>query len=111
MKRRLSGIAWGIAALAWAGLPSTVKLDNARVQVTEVTAAPGAVREQGTRAHDQVIVFLDDCRYERTDPKTGAKTIQERKSGDVIWHTQGEDAPQLVNKGSKPYRTVVIELK
>jgi hypothetical protein len=102
---------WGIAALGWAGLPSTVKLDNARVLVTEVTSAPGAVRERGVRAHDQVIVFLDDCEYQRTDPKTGAQTIQKRKSGDVIWHTQGEDAPQLVNKGGKPYRTVVIELK
>jgi len=111
MKRLLSGMAWGIAALAWSGLPPTVKLENARVRVTEVTAAPGAVRERGVRAHDQVIVFLDDCRYERTDPKTGAKTIQERKRGDAIWHTQGEDAPQLVNKGAQPYRTVVIELK
>ena len=111
MKRLPSGIAWAIAALAWAGLPTRVKLDNARVQVTEVTSAPGAVRERGVRAHDQVIVFLDDCRYERTDPQTGAKTIQERKSGDVIWHAQGEDAPQLVNQGAKPYRTVVIELK
>ena len=111
MKRLLLGIGWGVAALAWAGLPSTVKLDNARVHVTEVTAAPGAVRERGVRAHDQVIVFLDDCRYERTDLKTGAKTIQERKAGDVIWHTQGEDAPQLVNTGGKAYRTVVIELK
>lgn len=107
MKRFL----WVIAALAWAGLPSTVKLENARVLVTEVTSAPGAVRERGVRAHDQMIVFLDDCRYERTDPKTGAKSIQERKSGDVIWHTQGEDAPQLVNKGARPYRTLIIELK
>src|ERR1700722_4133344 len=111
MKRLLTGIAWALAALAWADLPSTVKLDNARVHVTEVISPPEALRERGVRAHDQVIVFLDDCRYERTDPQTGAKTIQERKSGDVIWHTQGEDAPQLVNKSGKPYRTVVIELK
>jgi hypothetical protein len=104
-------VLWGVAALAWAGLPSAVKLENPRVMVTEVTAAPGSVRERGVRAHDEVIVFLDDCRYERTDPKTGAKSIQERKSGDVIWHTEGEIAPQLVNKGSHPYRTVVIELK
>ncbi|MGO4879432.1 MAG: hypothetical protein ACLP59_01260 [Bryobacteraceae bacterium] len=104
-------LVWLIAGLAWASLPSTVKLDNARVHVTEITSAPEAVRERGVRAHDQVIVFIDDCRYERTDPKTGAKTIQERKSGDVIWHTAGEDAPQLVNKGNKPYRTIVIELK
>jgi len=104
-------LVWGMAALGWAGLPSAVQLDNARVIVTEVTSAPGAVRERGVRGHDQVIVFLDDCRYERTDPKTGAKSIQERKSGDVIWHNKGEDAPQLVNQGGKPYRTVVIELK
>jgi len=104
-------LTWLVAGLLWAALPTTVKLDNARVHVTEVTSAPGAVRERGVRAHDQVIVFLDDCRYERTDPKTGAKTIRERKSGDVIWHTAGEDAPQLVNIGAKPYRTIVIELK
>ncbi|HTT60380.1 MAG TPA: hypothetical protein VMG35_01015 [Bryobacteraceae bacterium] len=109
MKSLLLGMALGFAA--GAGLPSTVKLDNARVHVTEVTSAPGAVRERGIRAHDQVIVFLDDCRYERTDPQTGAKTIRVRQSGDVIWHTKGEDAPQLVNKGDRPYRTVVIELK
>ncbi|HTQ55300.1 MAG TPA: hypothetical protein VMI94_12620 [Bryobacteraceae bacterium] len=107
----ISRLVWGVAALAWAGLPSTVKLQNPRVIVTEVTSAPGAVRPRGVRAHDQVIVFLDDCRYERTDPQSGAKTIRERKSGDVIWHSQGEDAPQLINKGDKPYRTLVIELK
>jgi len=104
-------VLWGIAAVAWAGLPSAVKLENPRVIVTEITAAPGSVRDRGVRAHDQVIVFLDDCRYERTDPTTGAKSIQQRKSGDVIWHTKGEIAPQLVNKGSNPYRTLVIELK
>ena len=104
-------VLWGIAAVAWAGLPSAVKLENPRVIVTEITAAPGSVRDRGVRAHDQVIVFLDDCRYERTDPTTGAKSIQLRKSGDVIWHTKGEIAPQLVNKGSNPYRTLVIELK
>lgn len=104
-------LVWVIAALAWAGLPSKVKLENPRVIVREVTSAPGAVRERGVRAHDQVIVFLDDCRYERTDPATGVKTIRQRKSGDVIWHAKGEDAPQLVNKGDQPYRTLVIELK
>ena len=98
-------------ALGWAGLPTTVKLENARVRVREVTSPPGGVREWGVRGSDQVIVFLDDCRYERTDPQTGQKTIRERKSGDVIWHSKGEDAPQLVNAGTKPYRTLVIELK
>ena len=94
-----------------AALPSKVLLENAKVRVTQVTSPVGAVRERGVRATDQVIVFLDDCRYERIDPATGAKTIRERKSGDVIWHDKGEDAPQLTNAGAKPYRQVVIELK
>ena len=63
------------------------------------------------RPADEVIVFLDDCRYERIDPATGEKTIRERKAGDVIWHDKGEDAPQLTNAGTKPYRSLVIELK
>jgi hypothetical protein len=99
---------WGLGGAA---LPSKVKLENARVRVTEVLAPPGSARERGVRQTDQVIVFLDDCRYERTDPATGEKTVRERKSGDVIWHDKGEDAPQLINLGSKPYRTLVIELK
>ncbi|HZT32376.1 MAG TPA: hypothetical protein VFA33_20980 [Bryobacteraceae bacterium] len=102
---------WAVWAMGWAALPTQVKLENARVRVTEVTSAPGAARERGVRAHDQVIVFLDDCRYQRTDPQTGEKTIRARKSGDVIWHSRGEDAPLLVNAGAKPYRTLVIELK
>jgi hypothetical protein len=47
----------------------------------------------------------------RTDPKTGEKTVRERKSGGVIWHDKGEDAPVLKNVGSRPYRTLTIELK
>ena len=98
-------------SLRGAALPTKVKLENARVRVTEVTAAAGSVRERGVRETDQIIVFLDDCRYERTDPATGQKTVRERKSGDVIWHDKGEDAPQLANAGPQPYRTLVIELK
>lgn len=88
-----------------------VKLENPKVRVTEVTHLPGVPRERHIRPLDQVIVFLDDCRYERTDSKTGEKTVRERKSGDVIWHDRAEDAPVLVNAGSKPYRTLLIELK
>ncbi len=98
---------WSLGA---ASLPSKVKLENARVRVTEVVAAAGSARERGVRETDQVIVFLDDCRYERTDA-TGDKTVRERKSGDVIWHNKGEEAPLLVNVGTAPYRTLVIDLK
>ncbi|MCL6506294.1 MAG: hypothetical protein K6T59_04640 [Bryobacteraceae bacterium] len=92
-------------------LPQAVRLENGRIRVVEITHPPGAARARHVRAHDQIIVFLDDCRYERTDPETGEKAVRERKAGEVIWHGRGEAAPELVNVGSKPYRTLVIELK
>ena len=88
-----------------------VKLENARVRVSETVNNPGQPRERYIRPTDQVIVFLDDCRYERLDSKTKEKTIRTRKSGEVIWHDKDEDAPQLTNLGAKPYRTLVIALK
>jgi hypothetical protein len=89
----------------------TIRLENSRVCVSESVSQPGATRPRHVRASDQVLVFLDDCRYERTDPSTGGKSIQVRKSGDVIWHSKGEEAPVLVNAGTAAYRTLVIELK
>ncbi len=119
MKKMMAFVALGSSALTllavcglgWATMPTKVTLENARVKVSEVTYAPGAPRERYIRPTDQVIVFLDDCRYERLDSKTKEKTIRERKSGEVIWHDKGEDAPQLKNLGAKPYRTLVVELK
>ena len=81
------------------------------MRITEVTYPPGKARERYIRPTDQVIVFLDDSKYQRKDSKTGELTVRERKSGEVIWHDKGEDAPQLTNLGSRPYRTLVIELK
>jgi hypothetical protein len=90
---------------------TTVKLENVRVKVSEVTYLPGVPRTRYIRPTDQVIVFLDDCKYQRIDSKTGEKTIRERKSGETIYHDRGEDAPVLINLGEKPYRTLTIELK
>ena len=72
---------------------------------------PGVSRERYIRPTDQVIVFLDDSKYERIDSKTKERTVRERKSGEVIRHDKGEDAPVLKNLGTKPYRALVIELK
>ena len=102
---------FGLWALGMADLPSTVKLENARVKVTGIVYQPGVPRERHIRPTDQVIVFLDDCRYQRTDSATGEKTVRERKAGEVIWHSKREDAPVLVNLDPKPYRTLLIELK
>jgi hypothetical protein len=100
-----------LVSAAGGGLPAVLKLDNTTVRITEVTYPPGVPRPRSVRATDQVIVFLDACRYERLDSKTGEKTVRTRNAGDVLWHDKGEDAPQLTNLGSKPYRTLLIELK
>ena len=94
-----------------ADVPSAAKLENPRVKVTQLDYLPGQPREKSIRPADQVIVFLDDSRYERIDPDTGAKEIRTRKSGDVIWHNKGEVAPVLTNLDRKTYRTLVIEIK
>lgn len=106
-----------VAALAGAWMAGradvlrSAKLDNARVRVTELDYEPGKPREKSIRPSDQVIVFLDDSKYERIDPDSGAKEIRTRKSGDVIWHNKGEVAPILTNLEKKTYRTLVIEIK
>ena len=102
---------FAVFAAGYADLPKEVRLENDRVKATTVTYNPGVPRERYIRPTDQVIVFLDDCKYQRIDSKTGEKTVRERRSGDVIWHDKGEDAPVLINLGSKPYRTLVIEIK
>jgi hypothetical protein len=100
-----------VYSLGCAALPSRVLLDNARVRVKEVTYLPGIARDRYLRPTDQVIVFLEDCKYQRTDSKTGEKTTRQRKAGEVIWHDRAEDAPVLTNLGNQPYRTLTIELK
>src|SRR4051812_10875712 len=59
-----------LCAAGMATLPGTVKLENARVKITEVVYRPGVPRERYIRPTDQVIVFLDDSRYERIDSTT-----------------------------------------
>ena len=87
----------------------TEKLDNARITVTESLTPAGGRRESYTRPTDQLIVFLDDAQYEAVDA-AGKATQRQRKSGDIVWHTKGETAPLLLNKG-KAYRNLIIALK
>ena len=44
-------------------------LENTKVKVLEEFYEPGVPRKRFIRPTDQVIVFLDDCRYQRTDRK------------------------------------------
>jgi hypothetical protein len=112
MRKSLFALALCGAYLAGrADVKTSAKLENARVKITQLDYLPGQPREKSIRPSDQVIVFLDNSRYERIDPDTGAKEIRTRKSGDVIWHNKGEVAPVLTNLDKKTYRTLVIEIK
>ncbi len=86
-----------------------VKLDNPRVTITESITPSGASRKSYVRTTDQIIVFLDDAEYDAVD-EGGKPTARKRKSGEVVWHTKGEIAPTLINKG-KAYRNLIIALK
>jgi len=86
-------------------------LENARVEVTERIVAPGGERVPFTRETDQVIVFLNDTKYERIDAGSGERTVRSRKAGEAIWHFKGENAPKLVNVDSEPFRSLVIAIK
>ena len=106
-----AGLSTGLAIagkIAAAPEPKVI-LDNPRVTVTEMTMSPNARREGYKRPTDQIIVFLDAADYEATDAQ-GQKQVKQRKSGEIVWHNKGEDAPLLVNKG-KSYRNLVIALK
>ena len=87
----------------------TIKLDNARVTVTESLTPAGGRREPYTRPTDQLLVFLDDAEYHSIDA-SGRVTPRKRRSGEIVWHTKGEAAPLLVNKGN-PYRNLVVAFK
>ena len=99
-----------LTLLAAGKITEAVKLQKPRVTVTEITHPVGVPRNPYVRPTDQVIVFLDDCAYDRVDAQTGQKTRVTRKSGEVIWHDKGEKAPTLINAGAKTYRTLVVAL-
>ncbi len=104
-----------LTVLALAGAAAEVArkivLQNVRVEVTERSIPPGGVREPYIRPTDQVIVFLNDASYDRIDSTTGETVRRGRKGGDVIWHSRGEFAPKLVNRGSEPFRSLIIAIK
>jgi hypothetical protein len=87
-----------------------MRLENSQVRVSQVVFEPGVPRDGYVRPTAQVVVFLDDCRYQRVDAETGAKLVRSRKSGDVLWHEAGEHAPTLINMGEAPFRTLIIEV-
>ena len=105
----LSGTALCWVWIAAKGPDSKILLENPKVQVNLVIYEKSSIRAAHTRPQDQVIVFLDDAHYEVVYA-SGKKEVRDRKSGDVIWHSRGEEAPTLSNTGSE-YRTIVVNVK
>lgn len=91
--------------------PAALRADNDRLTLTEYTFQPGVPIKVKPRAHDQLVLFLDDCRYERTDPSSGLKSLRVRKAGEFIWYDRGGDSATVLNVGSAPFRLMLIELK
>ena len=86
-------------------------LENVRVEVIDRSIPPGGERVPYVRPADQVIVFLNDAKYERIDDESGEKIVRTRQGGDVIWHDKGERAPRLVNVNDEPFRSLIIQLR
>ena len=86
-------------------------IDNPRARVSTVFHEPGVRRESYLRATDQIVVFLDDCAFDRIDALSGEVAHRARKSGEALWHAKGEIAPVLVNMGDLAFRTLLIELR
>ena len=101
------------AASFYAGRQSapqmSVKLDNARVTVSESVTPKAGRREPYVRPTDQLIIFLDDASYQSIDA-AGKVTERRRRAGEVIWHDKGERAPLLVTRGDA-YRNLVVAFK
>jgi hypothetical protein len=93
------------------GISRQVLLENERVRVTERVIPLGGERTTYVRDTDQIIVFLNETTYERTDPVTGATITRQRTAGEVLWHDRAEQAPKLVNTGNDSFRSLIIALK
>ncbi len=91
--------------------PAILRTDNDRLTLTEYTFQPGVTVKVKPRSTDQLILFIDDCRYERTDPASGLKSLRIRKAGDFIWYDRGGDSASVLNLGHTPFRLMLIELK
>jgi hypothetical protein len=84
--------------------------DNPRVTVREILLTPGSARAARPRPTDEVVLFPEEAHYQATDAD-GKVSPRDRKPGQVVWHTKGEQAPTLSNPSSKPVRYFSISVK
>ncbi|WP_143076456.1 cupin domain-containing protein [Flavobacterium swingsii] len=91
----------------WPGVTKKILTDNEKVNVAEVTFAPGAVADW--HSHPQYSVYaLTDVKM-KTEVKDKEPVIVEMKAGQVGWSEAVMH--KTTNVGKKPFTAIVTEIK
>lgn len=91
----------------WPGVTKKVLVDNARVNVSEVTFAPGAVADW--HSHPQYTAYAVTDVKMQVEIKGKETTVAELKAGQAMW------SPAVTHKtsnvGKEPFTVIVSEIK
>lgn len=91
----------------WPGVTKKVLTDNEKVNVAEVTFAPGAVADW--HSHSQYSVYAVTDVKMKTELKDKEAVVIELKSGQVGWSEAVTH--KTTNVGKKPFTVIVTEIK
>lgn len=91
----------------WPGVTKVVLTDNDKVNVAEVTFAPGAVADW--HSHPQYSVYAVTAVKMKTEFKDKDAVITELKAGQVGWSEAVTH--KTTNVGKKPFTVIVTEIK
>jgi quercetin dioxygenase-like cupin family protein len=86
----------------------TVKIDNARVRVTEWSFSPGAATGWHRHDHDYVVVPLTTGRLKLVEPG-GAERFAELTIGEPYARNEGVEH-DVINANEFPFRFLEIEI-
>ena len=91
----------------WPGVTKKVLTDNEKVNVAEVTFAPGAVADW--HSHPQYSVYAVTAVKMKVEVKDKETVIVEMKPGDAGWSEAVTH--KTTNVGKKPFTVIVTEIK
>ena len=99
---------FAVSALSEAAVK--VVFENPRVAVREITIPVSGIRPARLRDTDEVVFFCQESHYQAVNAD-GSKEPRDRKPGTVVFHTKGEQAPNLINHGKAPVKYFSMSLK
>jgi beta-alanine degradation protein BauB len=91
----------------WPGVAKTVLVDNDRVNISEVTFAPGAVATW--HSHPQYTAYAVTDVKMKVEIKGQDTAVAEVKAGQAMWSPAVTH--QTTNAGMKPFTVIVTEIK